>query len=275
MNRNNPSNFSALDQILQLGEETHSFASATARDTLQQIQREFKEAKKLGNKEKAAWSLVQMATVLRGQRKFQTSIPLLDEARTIFSQSHANIGLATAYYEMSYANRELERNALALEYGHLAVKIYQEMGRTLALAWAYDNLSAVFFNLQNRHESLSCAKKARAIFLEFRSRSGIAWNGCNLGNIYFEMGYYPQAEKFFSEAADIFTSQKNQQGLAWAYLGLGMTYRAAYKLDVAMEYSGKPGPFLKKSILRIGPGGVIFMRPPLKESSARTKRRSF
>lgn len=216
-------------------EGVDSFTQGNAKAALQHFRQTLRTAKRNGDQNNVAWSLLHMAMVLRGQRRYTDLIQLLEQARQIFLDLDNKFGLASVFQELSLANRELDRNALALEYAHQAVKMFKDLGRMLELAWAYDNLAVIHFNLYHRHEILTYAKKARAIFLEFDSEIGLAWNACNLGGLYLEMGYYARAERYYGEAIRMFTKLKSKQGVAWSALGLGTVMRAQYKFKEALD----------------------------------------
>lgn len=226
---------SSSGSAVKLREQTDAFSGAHARLALQQYRQSLRESKRIGDQSKSGWALVQMAMVLRGQRQYPMSLQLLEEAHAIFGQTRNTAGLAVTFYEMSYCNRELDRNALALEYGQTAIKLFQELGHLNDLAWAYDNLAIVFFNTFKRHESLTFAKKARTIHLENHSDVGLAWNSCHLGVLYLELGFPAKAEKLFQESREKFKILNHQQGLAWAILGLATVYRGQCKFVQAQD----------------------------------------
>jgi len=217
-------------------EKVESFSVGNADAALQYFRQLIRTSKKTGNQATVAWSLLQMAMVMRGQRRYATAIEVLEDAKVIFQTIGNEMGLASVYQELSLANRELQRNALALEYAHQAVKIFQQKTQNHDLAWVYDNMAVIHFNLFNRHESLIYAKKARTIFLEDNSQIGLAWNACNLASLYYGMGFNQRAERYCTEALKIFMQLKSKQGTAWSLLWLGMIYRAECKFDSAEEY---------------------------------------
>ncbi|MCB4756298.1 MAG: tetratricopeptide repeat protein [Elusimicrobia bacterium] len=265
-NSPNTSNTATLSPEVLLREKVESFDPATAQSTLQKFRQSLRESKRVGDQKKVGWLLIQIAMVLRGQRQYNAAHQVLEKARDVFNLLHDNLGLATVLLELSYVNRELVRNALALEYGHQAVKMFQEAGRTLELAWAYDNMAVIRFNMYQRHESMTFAKKARAIFMEFGSKVGMAWCACNLGNVYTEMGYYPQADQYYSEAVKIFTGLKHKQGLAWALLGLAMTHKEQCKFDSAQTYLFKAKQIFKELGLKDREGWCLLNEAAVKRA---------
>ncbi len=215
-------------------EGVDSFFKGDAQTALHYFRQVLKHSRKSGDQNNVAWSLLHIGMVLRDQRQYETSIEILEEAQSIFAGLKNDQGRAAVLQELSLANRELDRNALALEYAHNSLKIYHELGKTLDLAWGYDNMSVIHLNLFHRHESLTYAKKARELFLEFNSLQGLAWNACNLASLYFEMSFYGKAERYYSEAVKTFTQLKNKQGAAWGELGLATVYRAQARFDMAL-----------------------------------------
>lgn len=230
---------SSKNALTSFQDGVESYTKATAKTAFQNIRHDLRESKRTGNRPKMAWSLVRMAMILRGQREYAAAMPLLEKARAIFLELKDHLGNGVVFQEMAFDNRELDRNALALEYAHQAIKIFQELERTLELAWAYDNMSVIQANLFHRHESLMFAKKARAIFLEFNSQNALAWNACNLANLYLEMGFYPQAETYYAEANKIFNQSKINQGIGWSLLGLATVHRAQCRFESATDYLNK------------------------------------
>jgi len=227
------------DVALKLREEVESYPGIRARSALQKVRNSLRDSKKKHDQIQTGWSLLQMGMVLRGQRRHELAIKVLEQSRAIFSLLRINLGLATALYEHSFCCRELGKNKIAAEIGRLGVQLFQDLGRTRDLAWAYDNMSVIAANLCDRHESLSYAKKARAIFTEFNSSVGLAWNACNLGVLYTEMGFFTQAEKLFSEAIRIFKKLDNAQGKAWAIMGIATIYQSEYRFSLAENHFKK------------------------------------
>jgi len=249
---------------LKLREQADAFSGGNARTALQKYRQHLRESKRNGDQAKSAWALVQMAMVLRGQRQYLLALQLLDEARNDFSQIRNNAGLATTYYELSYCNRELDRNALALEYGQLAIRFFQGLGRTDDLGWVYDNIAVVYLNTFKRHESLTYAKKARAIFSEHKSSVGLAWNACTLGTLYSEMGLFPQSEEFFLEALERFNSLSHKQGLAWASLGVATIYRGRCKFPEAQDFINQAKAIYKQLGLKDRVGWCLLNESAIK-----------
>ncbi len=210
------------------------FFKGDAQGALHYFRQVLKHARKSSDQNNVAWSLLHIGMVLRDQRQYETCIEILEEAQSIFAGLKNERGGAAVLQELSSANRELDRNALALEYAHQSLKIYHNLGKTLDLAWGYDNMSVIHLNLFHRHESLTYAKKARELFLEFGSLQGLAWNACNLASLYFEMSFFGKAERYYSEAIRTFNQLKNKQGAAWAELGLATVYRAQVRFDLAL-----------------------------------------
>lgn len=180
-----------------------------------------------------------MAMILRGQRKYVLATQTLEKARAIFSLSLNEPGLGVLYLELSCVNREIDRNALALDYVFKALQIFERGQHRIEIAWAYDNLSVIHLNQFNRAESLSYAKKARAIFLEGNNASSLAWNACNLGNLYQEMGQSNEAENLYLEAQKGFEALKSKQGVAWVLHSLGTLARSQSKFKEAESYLRK------------------------------------
>ncbi len=177
--------------------------------------------------------MVIIALVFRGQRQHLRAIIILDEARGLFSSAENEYGLASAYHELAFANRELGRNTVALDQAHKAVSIFEKLRRALESAWALDNLSVIHSNLFQRHESLIFAKKARAIFAQHGSQDGLGWNACHLAHLYLGMGFHSRAHRLYTEAIDIFTKLESQQGKAWGLLGLATVHRALCQFRAA------------------------------------------
>jgi tetratricopeptide (TPR) repeat protein len=219
------------ESLLRDGVE--SLTKPTANNLLHQLRVALRAAKKNSDQNGIAWILLRISMIFRGQRQYESAIQLLDDSRAIFKGLNNDLGLASVYMELSIANRELERNTLALDYGHKALKRLEKQGKSLELAWAYDNLSVVYFNLSRRHESLVYAKKARTLFQDYNSRNGLAWNATNLANLYFDMAFYDKAIRYYREALLGFERLHNRQGQAWSLLGLGMVHRSISKLSEA------------------------------------------
>jgi len=227
--------------ILELGpgvlfrEGMDSLTRGDSKAALQHFRQVLRHSKKAGDKNNIGWALYHMGMVFEGQRQYTEMAQILEQARALFIENDNKFGLASVFHALSLANRELDRNALALEYANQAVKLFQGLGRTLDLAWAYDNLALIHFNLFHRNEILTYAKKARAIFLEFNSQMGLAWNGCNLAWLYSEMGYYDRAKRYYNESFKIFSNLKSKQGMAWSLFGLAMVQRSEYNFDEALK----------------------------------------
>ncbi len=227
-----------------------SLTRGGAREALQHLRQSLRVSQKKGNREAIGWSLLNIAMVMRAQRDYPAVIKILEEARGMFTASGNDFGLASVYTELSFSNRELDRNALALEYAHKAVSIFQALGRPLELAWAYDNLAVIYFNRFQRHESLTYAKRARAIFQEFNSSNGLAWNACNMANLYLEMGFFKRATRYFTEAHGLFSKLNSKQGRAWSLLGLATITRAQCKFKDAESYLEKAKGFFAELELK-------------------------
>jgi len=257
LKNNTPQTDTVSNLALKWRQETDSYSSAQAKALLQKVRKDLKDSKKEGDSKKAAWSLVRIAMVLRGQRQYQMALQFLDEARAAFGLQKDNIGLANVFYELSFANREVDRLALGLEYGRLAIKMFQEHGRTEALAWAFDNFSVVHHLLNNHNESLIYAKKARAFFLEYKSDTGLAWNACNFGAQYLDLGYFSDAEKFYSEGLKKFEGLDHKQGIAWGSMGLAVVYKAQYRFDLAEDCLKKAISIYKEFELKDKEGACL------------------
>ena len=191
------------------------------------------QATKRGDQSSVAWSFLGVAMVLSGQRQYESALRELERANSIFSLTEEGLGMACVFREISYAHRELDRNALSLEYAHKAVVILESLKRTLEVGWLYDNMAVIFSNMGRRHESLSYARKARMIFAEHNDRSSLAWNACQLGNLNFDMGFFKEAETYYEEALQNFHLYGNSQGTAWAYLCMGVLRREESRYDDA------------------------------------------
>jgi len=214
-------------------ERVEALTKSSAKSTLQQLRALLVQCQRKGDQDGMAWVLVSSAMVLRGQRQYAPLFKILEEAQNIFIGLENPFGQACVAFELSLANREFSRNALALEYGHKAARIFQELGRTLELGLAYDNLAVIYSNRYECHESLSYVKKAHGIFVEFKSQNGFAWNACNMARLYLEMGFYEWAHRHYTEAHEAFEQLRNKQGLAWSLLGLGTVQRAQCQFEAA------------------------------------------
>src|SRR5438105_4171286 len=128
-----------------LRERADALTKAGAKTALQQLRQAIQESQKKGANDDVAWGLVHTAMVLRGQRKLTTLVKLLVEAQSIFEQTGNPFGLACVQHELSLGNRELGRNALALEYAKKASALFQSLGRTLELGWSHSNLALIYF----------------------------------------------------------------------------------------------------------------------------------
>ncbi len=256
----------ALSPELRLREEVDSYTTETAKATVQRFRQSLQESKRQGDQKKVGWAYLQIAMVFRGQHQYDPAQELLEKAKDIFGLLRHNLGLATVFLELSLVNRELDRNALALEYGHQSIKMFQELGMTGELAWAYDNMSTIRFNMFQRHESLTFAKKARAIFMEYGSDIGLAWNACNLAVLYRGMGFFSQADQFFSEALKIFTQLDHKQGIGWSLLGLGTVHKAQCKFDSAESLLFKAKNVFKALELKDREGWCLLTEAALKRS---------
>jgi len=186
---------------------------------LRHFRRVLSYAERTGERSDIAWALLHMAKVMRTQHQYHVVIKILERARSAFEDTRNQFGVASVCLELSLANRELDRNALALEYAHQAVKKLEPMEMTLELGWAYDNLSVLKYNLYQTDAVLSLAQKARAIFHEFNSPFGMAWNACHMGALCLESGRVERAGHYYSEAYKIFKSLKSKKGLGYALLG--------------------------------------------------------
>lgn len=220
-------------------EGTDWVTQETAKKSLQKFRQALRESKRTGDQRAMAWAQVQMAMVLQGQRHFDATLPILNDARSVFALLRDVLGLAISFHGMSLANRELGHNTVAHDYATQAIRLFQELGRTVELAWSYDNMAQIQLNLFNRAESLTFAKKAHAIFSEFGAVNGTAWSACRLGTIYLEMSFTDQAEASYTEAVGHFSKMKNKQGLASGYLGLAAVTKAQCRFDVAEDHLKK------------------------------------
>ncbi|MCG3204202.1 MAG: hypothetical protein KCHDKBKB_00912 [Elusimicrobia bacterium] len=230
-----------VDQHLGQGfrESVESMSSAFAQVAIQKIRKKIGKRKQSGYREEAAWAFLGIAMILKGQRKYSDAYHNLEKAGAIFSQGANEIGLGIVYNELSCINREIDRNALALDYVFKALQIFESGQHKMEMASAYDNLSIIHLNQFNRSESLSYAKKARAIFISEKNTLSLAWNACNLGNLYQEMGQYQEAKSLYQEAEKNFADLKIKQGLAWAILCLGTVARLQTEFKESEQYLRK------------------------------------
>lgn len=214
-------------------EDVEGLTEDAAKTVLQHSRQELRQSQRRGDKGRTASALLGMARALRVQHQFDPAMRLLEEARQMYANQSHIAGLASVYDEMSLLNRNLNRNALALEYANKAVELLRPLGRSLLLAWAYDNLSVIRFRRFERQESLIYARRARSLFTEFNSESGLAWNGCHLGDHYRDMGYYQRASRLYAESLTLFTKRDVRRGMARAMAGLASVDRLRTRLAPA------------------------------------------
>ncbi len=251
------------------GESLDSLTRSGATVVLQQLRQSLRAAQKKGDRDALAWCLLNIAMVLRSQREYPAAIKILEEARGIFSTVDNSFGLASAYAELSVCNRELSRNALALEYANNAVGTFQTLKRDLEVAYAYDNLAVIHFNRFQRQESLVYAKRARDIFRAQNCRHGLAWNACSLGNLYFEMGFFSRAGHYFTEAHDLFGELKSKQGQAWSLFGLSRVRRAQSRYKEAEGHLVKARGYFSELELKDRMGWCVLNIAAIKRMTGR------
>lgn len=224
---------------MRFREGAESFTTMEAESALQRLRHNLRESHRKGDRRETAHALLNIAVVLRGQRQYHEALKILEEVKKTYESLEDHAGLASTFLELSFANRELQRNVLALQYANQAAQLFQQLGRTVELGWTYDNLSVIHWNLFQRPESLTYAKKARAIFIETNTQTPLAWNACHLSILYCEMGFYPRAERHALEGMELFTQLKNKQGIAWALFWLGMVNRVQCRFDAASDAIAK------------------------------------
>ncbi|MFN0117682.1 MAG: tetratricopeptide repeat protein [Elusimicrobiota bacterium] len=225
-----------IRETLSFLESVESFSRKVANAKLKELNRQFNKARVSSDDVRAGFSLVNMASVYQGQRQYHEMVKVLTLAKDIFLKISHDYGLAFVYQELSFANRELVRNSLAMEYAHKALTLFQGLGATFELGWAYDNIAMVFFNRGQRREAIIYAKKAKAIFLEFSSDVGLAWNSCTFATIYQDSGEHQKSIESYQYAISKMREVHSQNGLAWSLLGLGTIYRSLCQFDLAEKY---------------------------------------
>ncbi len=238
-------------------EIVHALSKEKARSFFQELRQRLRHAEKAHDSLAVSFAYLHMAMVFRGQRNYASAINMLAKSQVGFEGENHQLGLAALYEELACVNRELSRNALALEYSQKAVQLYQELQMPLELAWVYDNMAVIFLNMARRQESLLYAKKARTIFLEHDNPTCLAWNACNLGNLYQEMGSFADARKYYEEALATFQSLRVKQGTAWSTLWLGMLARTQTDFKRAEKYLEKAWKTFEELGLRDRAGWAV------------------
>ena len=214
--------------------------------SLKQVRLNLKQSQKEGNKNKVGWALLHMGVALRDKIQDGSILRLFEQARIHFEEMNNKQGLAAVYFELSLIHKEMERNAIALEYAHQARTLFEELGQSLEMAWAFDNLAAIHFKMFHRQEIFVYAERARSLFLEFNSKIGLAWNSCTLAGLYADSGNYSKAERFYAEAFQAFKILRNTKGKAFSLLGLGMVLRDQYRLPEALKVLARAKTMYKK-----------------------------
>jgi len=211
------------------------FVKGSLKSSMQQFRQILHRSRRKGDRNNIGWSLLHLAMVLRRKRLYSEVIRFLDEARSEFQSIENQFGLASVLRELSVAQREMDRNTIALEVAHQSARLFEQLGLKLEMAWAYDNLAAIHFKLFNQQEARNYAEKARTIFTECNSELGLAWNSCHLASLYMDTGQYNLSEEHYNQAYQRFSKKRVKEGMASCLLGLGTVYRAQYRFEEALR----------------------------------------
>jgi len=236
--------------LAHFSDQVDGFGKHQLDGLIKKLRSEINQFQKKSDQTNVVKTLLYTAIVLRGQHKFVEAIRFLLNAKDLFTQLEMEEWLTFCLYELSICNRELDRNSLAIDYGHTAILRFQKSHSEIELALAYNNMAIIHINLFNKANALSFAKKARVLFKLQKWESGLAWNATILGSLYFDLSDYKKSRQFSEEALDIFTRTENKQGMAWSKLCLAVLNREQCHFEEARKLLEEAKPLFEQLSLK-------------------------
>jgi tetratricopeptide (TPR) repeat protein/DNA-binding SARP family transcriptional activator len=179
----------------------------------------------LADPARIAQAALELSAVSQQIGRLEASLPLAEEAATIYRSLTDRRGEAEALDQIGMAHQRAARSREALAYFHEARILYRAAADQYGVAGTLSHSGIACWHLGRYPEALTYLRDALSLYRSVGDRRGEAKSLNNLGRIHLYCGYHRDALEAYQKSLQIFSEIGGAQNEAILYHNIGSVYQ--------------------------------------------------
>ena len=186
--------------------------------------------------EQKGTALRYIGIIHRARSEFALAREYYHRALDVFQEHDLEDGIASVYNNLGVLHRQLGQYTEALEYYHQALHMHQKNKNEEGVAFCYNNMGVILDIMQDYQQALEYYQRARNYFMEQSMSLMVASNLANTGATYYKLDKLDTALEHYYQALEIYIDLNRRPQMARLYMNLYSVYNQKGDLDQAFGF---------------------------------------
>ena len=164
---------------------------------------------------------------------------LKDSLKLRKKNKESNRSISSSLNNIMIVHRVKGEFKQALDAGHKALKIFEDLRLRHESSFVLNNLGLVYYDMSLYTEALQYQLRALKIKEMSNNKLAIANSLSNIGNIFNELGDFEKALQYENRSLDLRIEMDNVRGIASSYTDIGNIHVKIKNYKIALEFYNK------------------------------------